>query len=292
MDGIETVANIRAMAKENPSLATLPIIALTANAVSGVREMFIKNGFNDFLAKPIEIQLLDSTLKRWLPEAKLEERSEENEAAKIMGALEFKNIKIKGIDVETGVYMTGGNAENYLRTLSIFKDDGIEKITLLRDCLVKNNLNLYAVHVHALKSASSSIGAMKISKLARSLEMSAKNDDWDFVLKNNEKFIEELLILLESIENTILTVRAAKKKKNVAVKDVDMVMILEKASVLKDALVAFDMAVVDEVLLFLKTQVQPDSAMDALIDEISNNVLTCEYDKAKELVEELEGMRG
>jgi signal transduction histidine kinase/CheY-like chemotaxis protein len=65
MDGIETTAAIRLWEKENNK--KVPIIALTANAVSGMKEMFIKNGFNDFLAKPIDISKLDEMLDRWIP---------------------------------------------------------------------------------------------------------------------------------------------------------------------------------------------------------------------------------
>ncbi|MDR2593186.1 MAG: response regulator [Fibromonadaceae bacterium] len=72
MDGIEATKLIREMAKENPHYANLPIIALTANAVSGVKEMFLENGFNDFLSKPIDIINLNSILEKWLPKEKQE----------------------------------------------------------------------------------------------------------------------------------------------------------------------------------------------------------------------------
>lgn len=56
---------------EGEYFATLPIIALTANAISGVREMFLQAGLNDFIAKPIETQKLHSILTQWLPQEKL-----------------------------------------------------------------------------------------------------------------------------------------------------------------------------------------------------------------------------
>ena len=68
MDGIETTAAIRAL--EGDRFKTVPIIALTANAVSGMREMFIEKGFNDFLPKPIDISKLDEALDRWIPKEK------------------------------------------------------------------------------------------------------------------------------------------------------------------------------------------------------------------------------
>jgi CheY-like chemotaxis protein len=73
MDGIETTAAIRLWEKEQESSTKrkrIPIIVLTANAVSGREEMFIENGFNDFLAKPIDISKLDEMLDRWIPKEK------------------------------------------------------------------------------------------------------------------------------------------------------------------------------------------------------------------------------
>jgi CheY-like chemotaxis protein len=65
MDGIETVAAIRALGE--PRFQNLPIVAMTANAVFGMKEMFLANGFNDYLAKPIEIVKLDTILAKWIP---------------------------------------------------------------------------------------------------------------------------------------------------------------------------------------------------------------------------------
>jgi signal transduction histidine kinase/ActR/RegA family two-component response regulator len=62
MDGIETTAAIRNL----PDYYDVPIVALTANAVAGVREMFIEKGMNDFISKPIELKDLFGTLKKWL----------------------------------------------------------------------------------------------------------------------------------------------------------------------------------------------------------------------------------
>jgi signal transduction histidine kinase/CheY-like chemotaxis protein len=65
MDGIETVAAIRLL--DAPRFRDLPIVAMTANAVFGMKEMFLANGFNDYLAKPIEITKLDAILAKWIP---------------------------------------------------------------------------------------------------------------------------------------------------------------------------------------------------------------------------------
>jgi CheY-like chemotaxis protein len=70
MDGIETTQMIRSMGDEDPYYKEVPVIALTANAVSGTKEMFLENGFNDFLSKPIDTVKLDAILERWIPKVK------------------------------------------------------------------------------------------------------------------------------------------------------------------------------------------------------------------------------
>lgn len=65
MDGVETVHRIRSSA--NPYFQKVPIVALTANAINGAREMFLQEGFQDFVAKPIEISALERSLRRFLP---------------------------------------------------------------------------------------------------------------------------------------------------------------------------------------------------------------------------------
>ncbi|MDR0453309.1 MAG: response regulator [Deferribacteraceae bacterium] len=99
MDGVQTAAAIRAL--EDDRFKTVPIIALTANAVSGVREMFIENGFNDFLAKPIDITKLDNILTRWI---RKEKRAQEgvSEGAKKSGADPVSVSVIQGADVKQG----------------------------------------------------------------------------------------------------------------------------------------------------------------------------------------------
>ena len=77
MDGVETLSHIRAMDSEK--CKSVPVIALTANAVSGAYEMFIKEGFCDMVAKPIEMSLFEKTLQRWLPEELIEHEEETDE---------------------------------------------------------------------------------------------------------------------------------------------------------------------------------------------------------------------
>ncbi|MCL2101526.1 MAG: ATP-binding protein, partial [Fibromonadales bacterium] len=86
MDGVETAKRIREL--NEPRYKNLPIVALTANAVAGTEEMFLANGFNDFLSKPIDVLKLDAILKKWIPK-------------------EEKALAIEGIDTRKGIAIAG-----------------------------------------------------------------------------------------------------------------------------------------------------------------------------------------
>jgi len=100
MDGIETTANIRAWEEENKLQSDtgerfseekrIPIVALTANAVVGMREMFLENGFDDFLAKPIDISKLDEIINRWIPKEKKEPFTANSEQSDLQFLYELK----------------------------------------------------------------------------------------------------------------------------------------------------------------------------------------------------------
>ena len=113
MDGIETTERIRALESADGHYQKVPIIALTANAVSGMKEMFLKNGMDDFLAKPIETVKLNNALDAWLPAEKKKPWSE-GEKYRATAAPRPKTLEIEGLDVETGLSLTGGSLEYYV----------------------------------------------------------------------------------------------------------------------------------------------------------------------------------
>ncbi|MCL1881261.1 MAG: ATP-binding protein [Oscillospiraceae bacterium] len=298
MNGIEAVAHIRGFATDDSELnyfRKLPIISLTANAVSGVREMFLKNGFHDFLAKPIDINLLENILEKWLPQEKLEDQitfmGSGADAEQIAESeIALKVLRIKGVDVESGVYMTGGEISNYLNTLTIFKNDGDRAINVIRECAKDEDFSLLGTHVHAMKSASASIGAVRVSNMAKNLENAAKNNDGDFISQNVEKFLEELSMLLEGINVSLTALRVARtsRRQLSGIKaKINPTVVIEQAKRLKIAIDAFDMEEIDATIDVLKKQVGTDNELETLVEEIAGNVLICEFEKVETLADEL-----
>ena len=197
MDGIEAAAHIREWEKEQKNESgrrNVRIIALTANAVSGAHEMFIEKGFDDFLAKPIDISKLDETLNRWISEDKRERGFGKKEITEDV-QLPF----INGIDIQKGIRMTGGTEEGYRSVLSIFRIDAQKHLRFLLKAPEENDLSEFIINVHAIKSASASIGAAEISADAERLETAGRNRDMDFIHENLDKFVERLIALINEL---------------------------------------------------------------------------------------------
>ncbi|MDR2746941.1 MAG: response regulator, partial [Treponema sp.] len=184
MDGIETTRAIRAM--EDGEHRNTPIVALTASVVSGIRNMFLEQGFNDYLAKPIEINKLNEIMEKWIPKDKREEPEAKRETA---GELppSFPELHIEGMDTAKGIAMTGGTLKGYLNVLESYHRDAESRLAFLGEYIGREldpeSLLALATQVHALKSASASIGAGTLSSLAAELEAAGKNGDKEFIRK-------------------------------------------------------------------------------------------------------------
>ncbi len=179
MDGVEAVRIIRQDCGENGTSPT--IIALTANAMEGVREMFLKNGFQDFLAKPLYRKPLNELLSKWIPEADREYLEETPEEKRIGGKLDFSDIHINGIDISEAMIHHSGEVSDYLELLQLYCTDGRRKITLLQELFEKEDFQTYEVEVHGLKSASANMGAMELSALAKDHEFAAKDGNAEYI---------------------------------------------------------------------------------------------------------------
>jgi signal transduction histidine kinase/CheY-like chemotaxis protein len=145
MDGIETTLAIRSWETEQKHNNKISIIALTANAVAGMKEMFIENGFNDFLAKPIDVSKLDEMLDRWIPKEKQRVKTEVEEKLVILTDDDPANLRL-GKSIQSSQYRvaTAPSAEKLFKLLEnnspvlilldidMPKMDGYETIKILK----------------------------------------------------------------------------------------------------------------------------------------------------------------
>jgi len=304
VDGIEATAAIREWEKslvdQGVAHNAIPIIALTANAVSGMREMFIEKGFNDFLAKPIDISKLDEILAKWIPKEKREAGSRElgvgswdsdpnNETPLPEAAMPAPPplAPIPGVDMAKGISMTGGTEAFYRRVLELFNKDALERLPLLQTVPEKDALRNFITNVHSLKSASASIGAAEVSAKAAALEAAGKSGDFAFIEGNLRHFTEHLTELVKNIRASLEPAQASKQEPASPASDSRLPtppspLLTE----LETALKAQNAAEIDRILNELN-QKQFDSKTREILDKISDDVLMTEFGNALKSIEEL-----
>ena len=214
MDGVETMQNLRKM----PGGDDAVIVALTANVFGGAKEEYKTQGFQDFLAKPIDPQKMDEVLRTWLKPSLLlplesgsnlpkkpvnaEKHLFPSPSGKEMDESLLKRLAAVGISPAKGLHYCGGNWDLYQELLYRFVHDAPGKRKDLQRFYEAGDLNNYAVQAHALKSTSGTIGADSLSNLAREMEMAAKENRSDVILAKHCAMIERY----EALENCVAAV--------------------------------------------------------------------------------------
>ena len=193
MDGIEAATIIRRKCGDNGKAPAM--IALTANAMEGMREKFLDCGFQDFIAKPLDRRALGQLLARWVPEDRRQSPMEEAEEG---AALDPAAFSIPGIDMDTAMRYFTGDEAGFVELLELYHMDGQRKTELLKE-LADTDLSGYRTEVHGLKSAAANIGAMEVSNLARAQENAAAQGDTDFIAQQFPRLLEAHQALLARI---------------------------------------------------------------------------------------------
>ena len=206
MDGVETLHHIRK--KVGTYYQNVPIIALTANAVAGNREKLLKEGFDDFLEKPIERSVLERVLRRTLPENKFA-------TVRNVGITEMKFVtennpdwmqllEDSGLDVKKAILYCNGK-EAYYKILQGYCLEGDKTEKQLEELYQNQDWNNYTIAVHGLKSAMHSIGALKVSEIAKLLEMAGKNQDIDYILEHHNQLMVEFKYLFTKLRINVFS---------------------------------------------------------------------------------------
>jgi signal transduction histidine kinase/CheY-like chemotaxis protein len=214
MDGVEAVQLIRLIGDSESYFKTLPIIALTANALSGMKEMFLDRGFNDYLAKPIELPKLNGILERWIP-LKKQVKAGGSEPSLPAGTVSGGNSaeekpgegkgagekplaeRVLGIDFAAGLKEYQDEAV-YREALGSYRAFVPRVLNTLRD-LSRDRLETYAAAVHDLKRLSYKIYADQVGRQAEAMEHAARAGDWKTLQERNGKIISALETLLRDL---------------------------------------------------------------------------------------------
>ena len=297
MDGIETTKIIREMGID------IPIIALTANAVAGAKEMLIAAGMNDFLSKPIVREPLNRLLKEWIPAGKIIEAPQKAVATEVknrpilykwsdavagfvkieaFAQEEFRrNIEqIEGLSVQTGLHRVSGQWEVFKASLKLAIKE-IEKCdNNLNKFLAAGDLDNFSIEVHSMKSSLANIGAVELSARARELEFAADDLDSAFCRAYLPPFLESLRVLKKGLADAF-----AKENESRGPVELppEVRRIFEKLTAAVDE---SNFLVIEEVTDRLDA-LDLEGTLKEEIERIKDAVMMMNYEEAKQLMGEL-----
>ena len=222
MDGMEATKRIRKMGY------TSPIVALTANAVAGQADVFLNNGFDDFISKPIDIRQMNAVLNKLVrdkqpPEVIEAARQKKNieviEESESESGIKLSNKEIAGMDIIKGIVRYDGDEETYIKILRSYTAsvspmlDEIESICAEFPAqLPADKLANYRTKVHGIKGTSLDLFAGQVGNDARDLEEAAKASDFDFIQNNTAAFLETTRKLIAGIEAVLSSIGADSPK--------------------------------------------------------------------------------
>jgi signal transduction histidine kinase/DNA-binding response OmpR family regulator len=254
MDGIEATKVIRELGYKHP------IVVLTANALVGQAKIFLENGFDDFISKPIDLRQLNNILNKLIrdkqtPEVIAEARKQKDKKEKETQAANG-----------TGSALHSAFARDAKNVLPILKYT-LENIAKVSD----DDLHLYAVKAHAMKSALANIGEITLSQMALVLEKAGKELNREVIEQKTQELIDELEAIIEKNE-----------PKEQPIEKEDTVYLREQLKIISDACANYDIDSANAVLANLKKKPWTNETKD-ILDKISEHLLHSDFEEASAL---------
>lgn len=266
MDGIETLHAMKEM-QDYPCKAT-PVVALTANAVAGAKEMYLSEGFDEFLAKPIIPDKLENLIRRMLPrELLVFDMGEPVQMPSVEHEEAQQAVSVDANDTE----------DDYLEDCYHQIFSGTEEAESREQVL-----NLYRIKVHAMKGSSALIGAMQLFGLAKTLEYAARDEKISVIEHLTPVFLQEWRSYKEKLE-----VCMPSEDERIAVEDFSV--ILEYLDILKPAMEEQDIDEADRIMEALM-QYEYGDEIEKVMEQLQTAVTDIDSDRAIELIDKLETM--
>ena len=200
MPGINGMQATKAIREDGNSdyAKNIPIIALTANALAGNDALYLQSGFQAFLSKPIDVLRLDQVLNQWVRNREREKELPQSPVAsaglgKSEKAVEeaarfLREHTVPGLNLAAGFALLQNDLDSYLMVLRSYVKHTPTKIRVIKTA--GDDLDSYGIAVHGLRGSSKGIGAEKLGAQAKELEKAAARGDLNYVLANNDAFVE------------------------------------------------------------------------------------------------------
>lgn len=293
MDGVETLENIRqaenGLAESEKSI----VVALSANAVNGAREMFLSKGFNDFLSKPVQGKDFSACLSKWLPKNLIkysDNAKESEEKTEVMDNIippDFPVLPSEIIDVKKAVSFTD-SFETWLKVTKLFISLIKENSEKIQNYFEANDFQNFTIQVHSLKSSARIIGAESLSQKAAELEQLglqcqktdtvSEKELLDLktktqILLNDYRRLDDILLPVKSYNEI-----SEADKHYASDEEINKI----KSKILQ-ACSDFDLVTLEEEFNLLKTLKLPDSLNEKL-PALTKAIEEIEYDQIEELL--------
>lgn len=209
MDGKETLERMK---KEELIDENTKVIALTANAIQGAEEDYLKSGFDGYISKPIEMTTLEKALKKYLPDEVLKDdyaseeviefapSSSETEAAADTVVPFTEKLNEKDFETDKALTFCAGDVEFYKEILSDYASSYEEKKKELDSSYDAGDWHDFEIKIHALKGVSKTIGATKLSEKAYELEKAASKNDAGYIRQEYDAFMREFAKTADDIK--------------------------------------------------------------------------------------------
>ena len=215
MDGVEAMKRIRT--DVSGLNGSVPVVALTANAMSSAKQMFLAEGFDGFVSKPIEIAELERVIKQVLPKSAISfvdadglteiypDEPEDIKPAPVNEKDFITELRKSGVDTEAGLKYCVGDKDFYKSLLIQYSTESGDKIASMKKYYQLKDWHNYEILVHALKSTSKMIGVTGLSEKAKALEKAAKENEENYILENHEAMIRDYGRIAGEIRNQLLS---------------------------------------------------------------------------------------
>ena len=273
MDGVELTKILRS--SNDDYLKYVPIIALTANAIKGVSEMFLANGFTEYLSKPIDTERLGEVLNKWIPENKKEEAMEEEESvADNNEAVDddednLRNMlrRIENVDYDKAMALCGKSEDILLSVIEVYVKSYSQIKERIDSTYAKEDLKNYAIEVHGVKSSSRSIGNDVLGEMAYRLEIEAKDGNIAYVKENHSEFVMKYEQFVGKLKEIVDKLKTEEKIEKVKFSKEEMLSMINECISLYDE---FETTKAEEVLKKLQCAECDENIMNLINDAIDS----------------------
>lgn len=288
MDGIETLKRLRKI--HTDSGRGLTVIAFTANAVSGAREMFLKEGFDEFVSKPIEYSEMEHVLRKVLPKSAIiwvDENIENIEKGDKNFEKDSRHEVVQ-INTKSALAYCKNDMNFYQELLHKFVVDADKKKSEIDHYFKREDYDNYRIVIHALKSTAKMIGADALSELAQELEAAVQNKDIGYVREHHEEMLLEYSRVVDRISET-LDGKKNDTDKPIAKNEAEISgdELLERLTELKEGLAAFEIDKSEAVISEMSETVYMGKDVGEFLREVRKDVEDYEFREAKKKVEKL-----